>query len=92
MTTTLVDRPVTDAELEQHSPRPATVAEWEYALRRHSLAYDRDDVQADAYECGDALLEALAAGDLREAGRLLFSAKTKTVARRASVELTGRPE
>ena len=90
MTTTLIDRPVTDAELEISVGTAPSVAEWEYTIERQTKAYDRDDLQCDAYEHADALIAALDAGDLLEAGRILHLARTKTAARRASIELIGK--
>jgi hypothetical protein len=84
------DLPPTDAELSRIFGEAPSVEEWELAIERHTKAYDRDDLQSDAYEHADALIAALDAGDLLEAGRLLNSARTKTAARRASFELIGK--
>lgn len=84
------DLPPTDAELSRIFGEAPSVAEWENALERHTKAYDRDDVQSDAFENADALIAALDAGDLLEAGRILYLARTKTAARRASIELIGK--
>ena len=84
------DLPATDSELSSIFSEAPSVAELELTIERHTKAYDRDDVQSDAYENADALIAALDAGDLLEAGRILNSARTKTAARRASIELLGR--
>lgn len=83
------DLPVTDSELDQFYGEDISVEEWELAIERHTKAYDRDDLQSDAYEYADALIAALDSGNLLEAGRILNSARTKTAARRASIELIG---
>lgn len=84
------DLPVTDAELSRIFGEAPSVEEWELAIERHTKAYDRDDLQSDAYEHADALIAALDSGNLFEAGRILNSARTKTAARRSSFELTGK--
>lgn len=88
MTISTTEKPLT--KYEEERMETVTDDDWNYAVERHIKAYDRDDLQSDAYEYGDAILKALDSGEAGEVWLILSLARAKTVARRARFELTGK--
>lgn len=82
------DVPVTDEELG----RPVTESERMDAIRRQSEAFDKDDLMDVLYEHGDRLLSDLASGFPWSVGDRIMQVRKETIARRASMELYGKPD
>jgi len=86
------DTPVTDAELEQFYGRPVTQPEINEAVGRHAAAFDKDDLMDVLYEHGDVIIHFLVRDDFASAGILMQRFRRETIARRASMELYGKPD
>ena len=86
------DIPPTDAELEQFYGRPVTQPEINEAVGRYAAAFDKDDLMNVLYEHGDRIISALAIGRPDFAGALMECYRCETIARRASMELYGKPD
>jgi len=82
------DVPVTDEELG----RPVTQPEINEAVGRHAVAFDRDDLLDVLYDHMDDILRHLSSGDNGYVGDVINDARRKTIARRASMELYGKPD
>ena len=86
------DVPPTDAELEQFYGRPVTQPQINEAVGRHAAAFDKDDLMDVLYEHGDRIISCLAHGNFDIAGVILANRRKETIARRASMELYGKPD
>lgn len=86
------DTPVTDAELDAFYGRHVTEYERMDAVRRQSEAFDKDDLMDVLYEHGDAILADIACGYSWSVGDRITQARKETIARRASMELYGKPD
>lgn len=86
------DIPPTDKELEQFYGRPVTQPEINEAVGRHAAAFDKDDLMDVLYEHGDRILFLLHGGEFAAAGALMEEYRNQTIARRASMELYGKPD
>ncbi len=86
------DFPPTDAELERIYGTPVTEYERMDAIRRQSEAFDKDDLMDVLYEHGERLLADIANGFAWSVGDRIIEARKETIARRASMELYGKPD
>lgn len=84
------DIPPTNAELERMYGTPVTEYERIDAIRRHSEAFDKDDLMDVLYEHGDAILADIGCGYVGWIGERINQARKETIARRASMELYGK--
>ena len=84
------DTPVTDAELDHFYGVEVTADEWTEARQRHTAAYDKDDLTETSWEFEREILSALEAGNLQAVGEIYAIHRANTIARRVSIELTGR--
>ena len=88
------DRPATDKELDQFYGREVTQAEINDAIARHADAFDADDLAEIVAENSAALLAMLSRSSdwyLMGVEKLIGDARRETIARRASIELYGKP-
>lgn len=82
------DTPVTDEELGS----PVTQSEINEAVGRHVNAFDKDDLMDVLYEHGDELIALLNRNDFWATGLFIWNCQRETIARRASMELYGKPD
>lgn len=82
------DVPVTDEELG----RPVTPYERMDAIRRQSEAFDKDDLMDVLYEHGASLIDVMKEHDYTLIGAFMCYKRKETIARRASMELYGKPD
>lgn len=81
---------VTNKELDAFYGVELSMDDWTDARERKTAAYDKDDLIEVAYEQDKAILSALAANDFVAVGQIFAIARSNTIARRVSIELTGR--
>ena len=86
------DTPVTDAELDAFYGRHVTEYERMDAVRKQAKAFDKDDLMDVLYEHGDRILSDLANGLDWNVGDRTMQVRKETIARRASMELYGKPD
>lgn len=86
------DTPVTDAELEAFYGKPVTESEILWAIERHALAFDADDLAEVVAEIAGFILPDLRNGFACSVGDLIQEARRETIARRVSIELYGKPD
>jgi len=87
-----MNKPVTDAELDQFYGRE--VQQWEIneAIGRHARAFDEDDLYMIVNENFTKILDLLRNSLAGQAGLVIDDARRVTIARRASMELYGKPD
>jgi hypothetical protein len=78
------DQPVTDKELDQFYGVEVSRYKRNQAIKAAKASYDADDLSNDAYDCFQAINEALEDGDVFKAGCILNAARQATIARQAS--------
>lgn len=88
----LNDIPATDAELDGFYGVAPTQAEINSAIGRHAAAFDNDDLADILFEHGDKILIDLANSYSWSVGDRIYEARKETIARRASIELYGKPD
>ena len=81
---------VTNKELDAFYGVELSMDDWTDARERQTAAYDQDDLMEVAYENDKAILAALAANDFAKVGQIFAIARANTIARRVSIELTGK--
>ena len=81
---------VTNKELDAFWGIKLSLDDWAEARDRQTAAYDQDDLMEVAFENDKAILAALAANDFATVGQLFAIARANTLARRVSIELTGK--
>ena len=81
---------VTNKELDAFWGVELSLDDWAEARDRQTAAYDQDDLMEVAYENDNAILAALAANDFAAVGQIFAIARANTIARRVSIELTGK--
>lgn len=86
------DVPVTDKELDQFWGKEPTQAEINESVGRHAAAFDKDDLMDAIYDQGDAVIAHLGNECPWIAGEVLQIVRKGTIARRASMELYGKPD
>ncbi len=72
--------------------RAVTEAQVQDAIARQSEAFDKDDLIDVLYEHGDRIISCLAHKNQDIAGVILSKGRKETIARRASMELYGKPD
>lgn len=88
---TIWDYPVTDTELDSHYGREVTQSELSEVIGRHAAAFDADDLAELAHENSFLILGYIAENEPESAGVLLQEERLKIIARRASMEIYGKP-
>ena len=84
------DVPATDKELDGFWGVPAADDEWTEVCERQTAAYDKEDLDIVVDEFSGAILAALKANNLQQVGEIFAIARATTIARRVSMELTGK--
>lgn len=86
-----MDKPVTDAELDQFYGSEASQDEVDVAIARHVKALDAEDIGIIACDNADYILNAIRGNEgLSVVGYVLQQNAKKLIADRVSIELFGR--
>jgi hypothetical protein len=85
-----MDKPVTDAELDQFYGREVTQAEIEDAIARQAAAFDAYDLAEIVSENSEVFLNALKEGRLDIVSSVMNLLRKGRIASRASIELYGK--
>jgi hypothetical protein len=80
----------TEQEIDVFYGQPITDAQWAEARADAARGYDCDDLQTDAAENADALMQAMKERRFDDVGHILNRARLLTIDRRAEFVLTGR--
>ena len=86
------DIPATNAELDGFYGVPATQAEINEAISRHTRAFNKDDLAELMYEHGEFIIATLEDDMAHEAGLFIKQLRKDLIASRASYELYGKPD
>jgi len=87
-----LDVPASNAELGEFYGREVTKAEIDEAIERQARAFDADDLTEVVAENAVLILAYLQGEYFEDIGRAIDRQKRETIARRASIELYGKPD
>lgn len=85
-----MDKPVTNAELDQFYGTEVSPAEVKAAIERHVRAFDADDLESVFAVCSDTMLLLLKNTECASMPYILKGLVKKLISDRVSIELFGR--